>query len=304
MLPGTIRAPTLTSARLADLAARIPAPVRLAWRVIDRSFGEGASQAGNLAYLAMTALFPFFLLVAAMAGALGRTDAGQRALDAFLATLPVEVANALAGPLAGLVAARSNDLVTVAVLMGLFSISGFIQTLRSIVSQAYGARAGSTLRHRLLSILGVLLVTLLLLAVFAVQVLAVGFEQLVLRLMPESMHGLVRDFALYRLVPMALSFVALWVLFRLFTPLAWRSRGFAWPGALLTATIWIAATMLLPVVIDRVANYPLTYGSLAGVMFTLLFFYIEGMGLVMGASLNAELAGARRPLRDGSEDQK
>jgi membrane protein len=272
--------------------------------VIDRSFGEGAAQAGNLAYLAMTALFPFFLVVAAIAGAVGRTDAGQRALEAFLLTLPADVADALAGPLAGLVEARSSDLVIFAVITGLFSISGFIQTLRDIVRRAYGAQPGSTLRHRLISIFGVVLVTLLLLAVFAFPVLLVGFEQAVLRLTPESMHGMARELGLYRLAPMAVSFAALWALFRLFTPVAWRPRGRCWPGALLTATVWMAATMLLPVVIDRVANYPVTYGSLAGVMITLLFFYIEGMGLVMGASLNAELAGARRPPRHGSAEQR
>jgi membrane protein len=48
--------------------------------------------------------------------------------------------------------------------------------------------------------------------------------------------------------------------------------------------------MLLPLVLSNFANYSVTYGSLAGVIVALLFFYIIGLGLVVGAHLNAALA--------------
>jgi membrane protein len=41
-----------------------------------------------------------------------------------------------------------------------------------------------------------------------------------------------------------------------------------------------------------VSNYDLAYGSLAGVMLALIFFYLIGLGLVTGAQLNAALANA------------
>ena len=40
------------------------------------------------------------------------------------------------------------------------------------------------------------------------------------------------------------------------------------------------------------ANYDLAYGSLAGVMVALIFFYLVGLGMVTGAQLNAALANA------------
>ena len=36
-------------------------------------------------------------------------------------------------------------------------------------------------------------------------------------------------------------------------------------------------------------SYDATYGSLAGVMVALFFFYLVGLGMVMGAELNAAL---------------
>ena len=63
-----------------------------------------------------------------------------------------------------------------------------------------------------------------------------------------------------------------------------------WPGALFTALWWVSMTALLPFVLSQLGGYDLTYGSLAGVVVMLLFFYLIGLGLVFGAHLNAALA--------------
>ena len=47
-----------------------------------------------------------------------------------------------------------------------------------------------------------------------------------------------------------------------------------------------------PKVLGLLGGYDLTYGGLAGVIITLLFFYLVGLGLVFGAHLNAALAEA------------
>jgi membrane protein len=49
-------------------------------------------------------------------------------------------------------------------------------------------------------------------------------------------------------------------------------------------------TVVLPGILRRFFSYDLTYGSLAGVMITLFFFWLVGLGMVMGAELNAALA--------------
>jgi membrane protein len=53
---------------------------------------------------------------------------------------------------------------------------------------------------------------------------------------------------------------------------------------------WLVTVELLPVVLGLFGGYSLTYGSLAGVMITLLFFFAVGLGVVIGAELNAALA--------------
>jgi membrane protein len=47
---------------------------------------------------------------------------------------------------------------------------------------------------------------------------------------------------------------------------------------------------MLPKMLSTLGSYDLTYGSLAGVMIALIFFYLIGLGMVAGAELNAALA--------------
>ena len=49
-------------------------------------------------------------------------------------------------------------------------------------------------------------------------------------------------------------------------------------------------TLALPPLLAGLLSYDATYGSLAGVMIALFFFWLVGLGMVVGAELNAALA--------------
>jgi membrane protein len=60
--------------------------------------------------------------------------------------------------------------------------------------------------------------------------------------------------------------------------------------------------LILPWVLSHLSNYDTTYGSLAGVMITLIFFFLVGLGVVIGAELNAALA--EFPPPNGVDEHK
>jgi membrane protein len=97
--------------------------------------------------------------------------------------------------------------------------------------------------------------------------------------------------AISRIGPTLILFCALQLLFMALTPSAYRSRRFPkWPGALFIAVWWFGTAQLLPLILAHLTAYSLTYGGLAGTMVTLIFFFIIGLGVVIGAELNAALA--------------
>jgi membrane protein len=67
-----------------------------------------------------------------------------------------------------------------------------------------------------------------------------------------------------------------------------RWRWVTW-GAIAAAVLWLVASALFSLYVGRVATYNKTYGSLAGVVVLLMWLYVSGYVILLGASLNAEL---------------
>lgn len=265
---------------------------RVVSRVVTGTWVDGFVFAGNLAYLSLLTLFPFFIVVATIAGALGRTHDGLHAVNAFLRTVPPDVGKLIAGPVASVLTARSGKgLLTLGILVTLWTVSGFIETIREIIRRAYGTTSSRAVwEYRAGAIALIIGAIVLMVIAFVVQVVMTAIEQFVVRLLPFK-YALIDMVGVGRIAPALALFASLWGLFYALTPRRYRNGGCPiWPGALLITIVWIGTTMLLPVVLGMFGSYDLTYGSLAGVIVALLFFYIIGLGVVVGAELNAALA--------------
>jgi len=283
-------------------------PFTVAKRVVVGVYSDGFIHAGNLAYLALVTLFPFFIVAAAVARLFGRTEDGLRTVDAFLRTVPPGVAEVLAKPIGDVLTARSGSLLWLGAIVGLWTTGSFIETIRDILRRAYGVRYSRPFWEYRLGSLGLIVGSVVLVMIaFSFQVALLAAEQFILRVLPFK-SDVVDLVALSRAAPAFALFAALYMLFVSLTPKAYRSREYPkWPGALFVTGWWLGVTALLPRAIDHLGSYDLTYGSLAGVMIALIFFYLVGFGVVIGAELNAALAespGARRGGAEPSADEQ
>jgi membrane protein len=259
-------------------------------------YSDGFIHAGNIAYLALLTLFPFFIVMAALAQLFGRQPDVLHALSGFLKTLPESVADLIAKPIRDVLQARSGTLLWLGALVGLWSTASFVETIRDILHRAYGTKPSRGFwQYRLGSIAIIVGSVVLAMAAFSALVTLTAYEQFVWRLLPFS-KTLQPVVSLSRLAPLLMLFGALYAMFVTLTPMKYRfSRCPKWPGALFTAIWWILVTMALPVAVAAFGGYGRTYGSLAGVIVTLLFFWLVGLGLVFGAHLNAALAESPDP---------
>lgn len=268
-----------------------PRTMQIVQRVLVGTYRDGFIHAGNLAYLSLITLFPFFIVAAAVASIFGHTQDGQAAVGAFLATVPPGVADVVREPIMGVLEARTGPLLWLGGLVSLWTVGSLIETIRDILRRAYGTRGTRSFWHYRLSAIGITLVSVFaVMFAFSLQVAMTGIDQLVRALFPFA-EDAIRLIALTRLVPMAVLGVALWSLFMSLTPGAYRGPRYPkWPGAAATTLWWYGVTMLLPPTLSLLGGYDRTYGSLAGVMITLIFFFFVGLGVVIGAELNAALA--------------
>lgn len=280
-----------------------------AWQVLRRVMigvlSDGFIHAGNLAYLALLTVFPFFILAAAIGALIGQGAQTQHAVAAFLRVLPPYVANILAKPIADVLAARTGSLLWLGALVALWSVGSFIETIRDIFRRAYGVKLSRSFWHyRIRSMAVILLSVIVALLSFMVQGVLAASEQFLYNLVPmaRDVAGWIR---LSRIVPGVVMFAALYMLFHSVTPSQYRvSPCPKWPGALFTTLWWITITALVPIILAQLSDYSLTYGSLAGVIVALIFFFLVGLGIVFGAHLNAALAEPADPGVESADDSR
>src|SRR6218665_2455690 len=138
-------------------------------RVWSGAYADGSIHAGNLAYMAILALFPFFITMAAIFSALGEASQVEASLRTFLSAVPPVVASVIEPVAQSTITARSGWLLWVGGAVGLWTVSGLIETIRDILRRAYGTPATLAFwRYRLVST-GIIMVAviLLLLSLFA-----------------------------------------------------------------------------------------------------------------------------------------
>lgn len=272
-------------------------------RVIVGVLSDGFVHAGNLAYLSLVTLFPFFIAAAAIARLFGQTGEGLRTVDAFLRTVPPSVARVLETPIADVLVARSGSLLWFGGIVGLWTTASFIETIRDILRRAYGVKSVRPFWHyRLWSIALILAALILTLIAFSFQVALIAVEQFMMQAMPFA-TGATTIVSVSRIAPAIALYVALYIVFFSLTPRQYRDARYPkWPGAVFTASWWLLVTALLPRFLSTLTNYDLTYGSLAGVMIALIFFFLVGLGLVVGAQLNAALAEGDDEGVEGSDE--
>ena len=272
--------------------------IRVLWRAGGSLLAhDGIELAGHLAFTALLALFPFLVFLAALGNLVSDPEVIRTALDFLFRFAPADVAQTLSAPIVDVLSHRPHGFLTVSLLFAVWAASSGVDALRLALNRAYRFDdPRSVVRLKLLSILAVLIggsfvfVAALFLVVgpFLWQLLRWIFPPLVddQRLWSLSIYGLQILFttaitaALHRWLPAR--------------PPKWRE---ILPGAIVTSLLLLVLAGVFAYYLTGVASYGATYGALASVLVTLLFFDFTALIFIFGAELNTSLvrAAERRP---------
>lgn len=276
----------------------------ISWQVVKRTaigtYNDGFIHAGNLAYLAIFSIFPFFILGAAIFSLIGEESERAASINAVLFALPPEVGNVIEPVARDVVAARTGWLLWVGALVALWTVSSLIETIRDILRRAYGTRMTQAFwKYRLWSA-GIIIAAVVLLILSLISQVIIGAVMQVIDAYVPALVDTLGTLQLTRIVPAAGLYLSLYLLYYSLTPSRYRARRYPkWPGVAFTTAWWLLVTSALPPLLRGVFRYDATYGSLAGIMVALFFFWLVGLGMVIGAELNAALAETPEEGMDG-----
>lgn len=260
-------------------------------RIAIGTFNDGFIHAGNLAYMSMLAIFPFFITGAAIFSAIGEDADRAASINAILLALPPVVAEVI-GPVArDVIESRSGWLLWAGGAVGLWTVGSLIETIRDMLRRAYGTDATQAFwKYRLFSTGIIIMAVILLMLSLIAQVMIGTAQEFIVAYFPW-LTDLIANLSISRIVPAFGLFGSIYLLFYTLTPHQYRTRQYPkWPGALMVTGWWVAVTIALPPILRNFFRYDATYGSLAGMMIALFFFWLVGLGMVVGAELNAALA--------------
>jgi membrane protein len=262
---------------------------------IVKKLGEDdvGNLAAGLAYRFLLALFPFFIFLAALAGFItdifNIQNPTDRIINTIGDTLPSDVTSVLRTQLEGVIASRNGALLSVGLLLTLWSASAGVGALMKAMNRAYGARETRTLWERYAVAIGLTVFAgLMIVASFAVLV---GFQAFGPKIADKiGLGGVAATLLPLTRWPIALVTILLaaGIIYRV-APNARLSLKRVVPGTLLFAAGWLIATYLFGLYLAHSTSYQSTYGTLGGVVILLVWFYLTGYILLVGAELNAVL---------------
>ena len=262
---------------------------------------NGSVLAGHFAYIAMLAFFPFLIFATALTGFVIGPEGASAALDVLFEPVPEHVRRTLEPVIVSVIGERRSGILTLSGLGAIWVASNGVDAVRLGFDEAYRVDARRRYHVNRLYLVGLVLVgTVCFMALAALIILAPLVFGLIERFLGISIPALA-DLARYA-VGLAILYALIWSLHRL---LPSRPMGgmVLWPGILATAVIWGAAATGLSVYLAFAPSYTLTYGALAGVILTLLFFYLTGVALLIGAHVNAVVNRIAPAATQGDRDK-
>ena len=72
------------------------------------------------------------------------------------------------------------------------------------------------------------------------------------------------------------------------------------PGSAVALVVWLAMSAGLRYYVSNFGNYSATYGSIGGVILLMLWLYLSGVVLLLGAEVNAEIEHAAAARGDAT----
>ncbi len=269
--------------------------VPIGWRaLLKQTYNELLADnclglAAQLAYYFFLALFPALLFLVAVLSYVPVTNL----MDTLLATLgrvaPNDVISILQSQIVKIANDRSGGLLTLGMIGTLWSTSSGITAIIDTLNQAYDIREGRPWwKVRLIAL--ALTVALAVFIVVAMTLVLVGPE--VAGRVARSI-GLGHAFAVtwtilqWPLVFAMVSFALALIYY--YAPDAEQEWIWITPGSLLATTLWLLVSLGFRFYVQHFASYNATYGTIGGAIVLLLWFYVSGLAVLVGAELNAEL---------------
>jgi membrane protein len=261
---------------------------RIVWQaIVHLIYDGGMTYAGHIAFMTLFSSFPFLIFLTTLAGEIGQTDAVRDFIAMGLRALPPEVSEAIRPAIEEVMSTRRTGLMTISILASLWATSSGVEALREALNKAYGVEETRPIWFcRLQSLAFTIIFSICIILVMLVLVVGPVLWSYIQPLLDVSREWGWFYEALRYFVAVALLYVVVALLYR-WLPSRHLPRREILPGAAVTVVLWVALASLFSLYLQNLGRFSVTYGSLGGIVVTLMFFYVSALIFIFGAEINS-----------------
>jgi membrane protein len=252
--------------------------------------------AGGLALYALLAVFPALAAAVSIYGLFASPAEIAGHLQQVATTLPEDATKILQQQLSKLSEHPQETLsfgILIGIVLALWSARKGMVALMTVTNVAYDEEEQRGFFKQLFVSLAFTIGAVI--GFLAVLLLGVAVP-LALSLVPLGSAAEIALLVVRWILLFAVAVLGLAVVYR-FAPDRTRAQ-WRWvtPGSLVAATLWLIGSALFALYVRNWGSYGETYGALGGVVVLLMWFYLSGYIIILGAEINAELE--RQTKRD------
>jgi membrane protein len=290
--------------------------------VLEFSEDNMTDWAAALTYYGVLSLFPALIALVSLVGLFGDPQSTTKTITDIVTKLgPSSASATFSGPIKSITSHRSaaGVLFVVGLATALWSASAYVGAFMRAANVIYETPEGRPFwKLRPLQ----LLVTLLMIVMLALVALALVLTGPVVDAVAGPLGVGSTAVSIWNVAkwPVLLAVVILMFAVLYHAAPNVKLPGFKWvtPGALFAVLVWLIASAAFALYVANFGSYDKTYGTLAGVVAVLVWFWITNLALLLGMELNSErersreldagVTGAEREIqldaRDEPTDQK
>jgi membrane protein len=256
----------------------------------EASEDEIFDRAAGLSYYFVFALFPALLFLTSLLGMLPVPDLMPRLMAYVEQAMPADAASIIRKTLGEIVGGAKGSLLSIGALAALWAASGGLAAMMTALSVTYDVQDSRPWwKRKLIAVVLTIALAIVLLSAAVMLVFGgpiggflgntVGMGDLAVRIWSIAQW------------PLAVVFLVAGIALLYYAGPAVEHRKWYWvtPGSLVATIGWIVISLGLRFYVSHFSNYSATYGSIAGVILLLLWLYLTGLVLLVGAEVNAEI---------------
>lgn len=247
---------------------------------------DGIEHAGYLAFLSILSLFPFLIFLISIIGLFGATQDGIILIQHALDSVPKEMKEALSPRINEIISGPNQGFLTIAIIGVIWTASSSVEGCRTILNRAYRVEFPPPyLFRRFISILEFFVISFSIVIGMIVFLIIPKILTQIESILPVEINF---KSSFFDLSKYAISFILIASTSLLYyvLPNAKQKITQTLPGSILAVILWTLLQKLFTFYLGYFDQVNFVYGSLAGIIISLMFFYLVSLVFILGAEFN------------------